>query len=104
MSDNNNLNNAADSGLLQPRLVRFVEGMGRNEGEEKQCSHLYAYFDDNSYLPMCRKGWNRSDGEAFSIFRGHVGARGICKTCQKNKDAENPGVEAKQGSHKTKWI
>lgn len=78
--------------VVRPRIVRFVPGMGRNEGEEKQCSHLYAEYEDGSYLPMCRKGLNRSDGGDFSIFRGHVGAGGICKVCQRNKDAGKPGV------------
>lgn len=87
-----------------PRLVRFVVGMGRNPGEEKLCSHLYAEYDDGSYLPMCQRGWNRSDGERFSILRGHVGARGVCKTCQKNADAGKPGVKSKPGSHKTQWL
>lgn len=78
--------------------------MGRNEGEERQVSHMYAEYDNGDYLPMCRKGWNRSDGESFSILRGHVGAKGICKTCQRNKDAGKPGVEPVSDSHKTKWL
>ncbi len=87
-----------------PTVVSYIEGMGRNDGEERQVSHLYAILSDKSYLPMCRKGWNRSNGSSFSIFRGHTGAKGICKTCQKRKDAELPPVEAKKNSHKTKWL
>lgn len=84
--------------------VSYVPGIGRNEGEQYQCSHLYAVYSDGSMLPMCRKGWNRSNGEGFSIFRGHIGAKGICKVCQRNKDAGKPGVESKPDSHKTKWL
>lgn len=84
--------------------MKYVEAIGRNEGEEKGHSHLYATEDDRNYLPMCRYGWNRSDGAAFSIFRGHVGARGACKICRKRADAGLHGVEAQPGSHKTKWL
>ena len=88
----------------QPRILGYVTGMGRNPGEEKQCSHLYAEYDDGTYLPMCRKGWNRSDGGRFSIFRGNIGQKGVCKVCQRNADAGKQGVESKPGSHKTKWL
>jgi len=95
----------------------FVEAIGRNPGEELQHSHLYLCVEQPSdiaaacglgarsgYLPMCRYGWNRSDGEGYSIFRGHTGARGLCRTCLKRAEAGLPGVKAKPGSHKTKWI
>lgn len=102
------------SGYIPPD---YVEAIGRNEGEDKQHSHLYVLVSQptdvaamvglrarTGYLPMCRYGWNRSDGEGFSIFRGHRGARGLCKICQKRLAAGLPGVESKPGSHKTKWI
>lgn len=81
----------------------FIEAIGRNPGEEKGRSHLY---EDNGdyYEPMCRHGWNRSNGAAFSIFRGHSGGLGTCKVCQRRKDAGLPSVPAKPGSHKTKWL
>lgn len=95
----------------------YVEAIGRNPGEELQHSHLYVEVKEptdvaskagigarTGYLPMCRYGWNRSNGEAFSIFRGHSGARGLCKVCKKRADAGLPGVPAKSGSHKTKWL
>lgn len=81
----------------------YVEAIGRNEGEDR-ISHLYVEIGPQDYLPMCRNGWNRSDGEGFSIFRGHSGKRGLCKTCEKRRAAGLPGVEAKPGSHKTKWL
>jgi len=86
------------------KIVAFVEGVGRNEGEEYGRSHLYAVMDDGNYLPMCMYGWNRSDGGRLSIYRGGHGQRGLCKICQRRRDAGLPPVEAREGSHKTKWI
>lgn len=83
--------------------MKYVEAIGRNEGEEKGRSHLYAEVDGN-YMPMCMYGWNRSNGEAFSIFRGHRGAAGLCKVCQKRRDAGLLPVPSKEDSHKTKWL
>lgn len=95
----------------------YVEAIGRNPGEEKGHSHLYRLVEAPSdvaalaglgartgYKPMCRHGWNRSDGEAFSIFRGHTGRRGLCKNCQRRAVAGLPPIEAKAGSHKTKYL
>lgn len=103
--------------LQSHNVVEYVEAIGRNPGEENQHSHLYVKVSEptdvaamtglgarTGYLPMCRYGWNRSDGEGFSIFRGHRGGRGLCKICEKRKIAGLPGVEAVPGSHKTKWI
>lgn len=97
--------------------AKYVEAIGRNPGEENQHSHLYVEVSEptdvaamvglgarTGYLPMCRYGWNRSDGEGFSIFRGHRGGRGLCKICEKRRAAGLPGVEAVPGSHKTKWM
>lgn len=97
--------------------ANYVEGIGRNPGEEKQHSHLYVEVGEptdvaaltglgarTGYLPMCRHGWNRSNGAGFSIFRGHRGDRGLCKVCEKRRGAGLPGIEAKPDSHKTKWI
>ena len=95
----------------------FIEAIGRNDNEEKQHSHLYIKISPPSdiasmtylgattgYLPMCRYGWNRSNGEGFSIFRGHTGDKGLCKICGQRARQGLPGIEAKTGSHKTKWL
>ena len=95
----------------------YVEAIGRNPGEELQHSHLYKKVSTptdvaalsglgarTGYLPMCRYGWNRSDGGGFSILRGHTGARGLCKICDKRSRANLPGIESRPGTHKTKWI
>ena len=82
-------------------MREYVEGMGRNPGEEYQHSHLYEVLDDG-YMPMCGYGWNRSDGYAFSILRGWTGAKGICKVCSKRAEKNLPGVDPMP--HKTKWL
>lgn len=79
----------------------YVEGLDRNE-QHKVRSHLYKETPDGLY-PMCGYGWNRSDGEAFSIFRGHKSSRGTCKACIKNiKAGKDPVFNG--FPHKTKWI
>ncbi len=55
----------------------YTEGIGRNEGEEHQKSHLYK-DESGSLMPMCRKGWNRSDGAGFSILRTSLTSAGRC--------------------------
>lgn len=40
------------------KVVEYVEAIGRNPGEDKQHSHLYALDDKGEYLPMCVYGWN----------------------------------------------
>lgn len=85
------------------KAPKYVEAVGRNPGEEKQHSHLYLETDDG-YLSMCRYGWNRSDGSAYSILRGWKGGKGLCKTCERRAAANLPGVESVPGSHKTKWL
>ena len=81
----------------------YIEAIGRNPGEEKQHSHLYAVDKKGNYWPLCRYGWNRSDGERLSIFSGHVGMRGTCKICAKARDAGSKGIR-KPVPHKTKWL
>lgn len=85
-------------------VIHYVEAIGRNPGEEHGRSHLYAENMDGDYTPMCRYGWNRSDGAALSIFRGHRGQRGTCRVCLRRVYRGLPPVEAVPGSHKTKWI
>ena len=46
-------------------------------------SHLYKGEYNNLKGPMCRHGANRDNGDSFSIWRGNIGKKGICKTCMK---------------------
>lgn len=86
--------------------MEYIEAIGRNPGEDKARSHLYEMVDGNynNLLPMCRWGWNRSDGARLSVFRGHHGERGTCKICLRRSKAGLKGVHATPGSHKTKWL
>lgn len=65
-------------------------------------SHTYLETEEGLF-PMCGYGWNRSNGDGFSIFRGSHGTEGNCKLCQKNlasgKDPVFDGFP-----HKTKWL
>lgn len=80
----------------------YIVGMGRNPGEEKLVSHLYKGNYWNPGLPMCLRGWNRSDGYRYSIFRGNVSDAGICKVCLRRAHKGLDGVESRQ--RKTKWV
>lgn len=81
--------------------LKIIEGMCRNDQHAVR-SHLYAKID-GEYYPMCGYGWNRSDGDGFSIFRGHQSARGTCKLCKRNVEAGKSPV--KDGwPHSTKWL
>lgn len=82
----------------------YVEGMCRNE-QHKVRSHLYKDMDGKgtNLYPMCGYGWNRSDGDSYSIFRGNHSNRGTCKLCLKNREAKKPPL--KDGwKHKTRWL
>ncbi len=83
-------------------VISYIEGMCRNE-QHKIRSHIYALTKAGHYWPMCSYGWNRSDGESFSIFRGHRSGRGTCKICLNNKLAGRRPV-IRPFKHKTKWL
>lgn len=80
---------------------QYTQAVGRNPGEDQGHSHLYLKGKGGAYKPMCPYGWNRS-GTGFSIFRGHAGARGLCKICMKRVASNLPPAEPK--ARKTKWI
>lgn len=84
---------------------QYVEGMDRNE-QDKVVSHIYAYQDgkssDDIEGPLCARGWNRSNGNAFSIFRGNPSAKGTCAICKRRQTAGAAPVPV--SPHKTKWI
>lgn len=80
----------------------YIPGMGRNPGEEKLVTHLYKGHLGDPGLPMCVRGWNRSDGERYSIWRNNVSEAGLCKVCLRRAIAGKGGVESRH--RKTKWI
>ena len=77
----------------------YIVGQDRNEPEA--VAHLYNGTFDNPGLPMCVRGWNRSDGEGYSIFRDNwTGA--ICKVCLRRAKQKKDGVPSRK--RKTKWM
>lgn len=82
-------------------VVGYREGQCRNE--ERALSHTYAMMEDGGLWPMCGYGWNRSDGERFSILRNVPGSEGDCKICAKNVAAKKPPL-MDGFPHKTKWL
>lgn len=74
---------------------------------EEKVTHLWELgqnFMDYKF-PMCRRGYNRENGQAYSIFRGHVSTKGICKICLTRASKNLSGVPPKgfNGSYED-WI
>lgn len=78
----------------------YIVGQDRND--MNVVSHLYRGNYTNPGLPMCVRGWNRSGGKGYSIFRGVTGNVGICKICVRRALADKNGVPSRK--RKTKWI
>lgn len=84
------------------RVISYTMGADRNNPHEAR-SHWYAITKAGHYWPMCDYGWNRSDGQRFSILRGWCSNRGMCRICEKRRDLEmRPIVRAR--AHKTRWL
>ncbi len=80
---------------------KYRSGQCRNNPNAK--THTYVETELDGLLPMCGYGWNRSDGDRFSIFRVSPGTEGECKLCQKNVAAKKGPVEY-GFQHKTRWL
>lgn len=74
----------------------YILGLGRDYPHPK-LAHLYKGDFSDPGLPMCRRGWNRDDGESYSIWRGNMGKNGICKVCLRRARAGLQGVPAHNG-------
>lgn len=85
----------------EPVIIDYRSGQCRND--PNAMSHTYAMMSDGELWPMCRYGWNRSDGESFSIFRGSPGTQGACILCARNVAAKKPPIY-KGSTHKTRWL
>lgn len=83
------------------RVVAYLSGQCRND--EKALSHTYARTAAGRYWPMCGYGWNRFDGQRFSIFRGSEGTEGDCKICARNVAAGRRPV-IRGIKRKTRWM
>lgn len=76
----------------------YVSGLDRND--QHLIAHLYLGDFSDPGEPMCARGWNRSDGEAYSIFR-NCGDE-ICKICLRR--AEKGLLPVKSRHRKTRWL
>lgn len=75
---------------------------GEDRNEPNALTHTYAETDGGLF-PMCGYGWNRSNGERFSIFRGSPGTEGDCKLCASRLNSGQPPI-TDGFQHKTKWL
>lgn len=71
----------------------YIAGLGR-DFPPPPLAHLYKGDFSDPGFPMCARGWNRDDGESYSIWRGNVGKKGICKTCMRRALEGKPPIEA----------
>ncbi len=82
-------------GIIAAIPEGYISGLGRDYPHPK-LAHLYKGTFGDPGLPMCRRGWNRDDGESYSIWRGNIGTNGICKVCMRRARAGLDGVKAKE--------
>ncbi len=74
---------------------------GQDRNESKVVAHLYRGGFNKVGNPMCARGWNRSDGHGYSIFRNLPDVR-MCKVCLRRAHAKLPAILSVE--RKTKWI
>lgn len=79
---------------------KYITGLDRND--QHLVAHLYVGEFDDPGDPMCARGWNRSDGSSYSIFRNNVGNAGICQVCQRRAEEKRDPVASVK--RKTRWI
>lgn len=72
----------------------YILGLGRDHPHPK-LAHLYKGDFGDPGLPMCRHGWNRDDGQSYSIWRGNMGEDGVCAICLRRAQKGLDGFEAK---------
>ena len=77
----------------------YVVGQDRNE--PKAAAHLYIGTFAEPGEPMCVRGWNRSDGEGYSIFRNNWSGP-LCKTCVRRAQEQRDPVPSRH--RETKWL
>jgi hypothetical protein len=65
----------------------YITGLGRDYPHPKR-SHLYRGTMSNPGEPLCRRGWNRDNGESYSIWRNNIGEYGNCGHCIKRARRE----------------
>lgn len=74
----------------------YILGLGRDV-PHPPLAHLYKGTFAEPGLPMCPHGWNRDNGQSYSIWRGNVGTKGICKTCLRRAREGRDGIQPRSG-------
>lgn len=73
----------------------YIAGQSRDHDDDHKVTHLYAGDFSNPGWPMCARGWNRDEGQSYSIWRGNISDGGICAICQRRVNAGLPPVPYK---------
>jgi len=64
----------------------YMPGLDRDyRADERFRAHLYRGTFSDPGWPMCRRGWNRDQGTAYSIWRNNTGL-GICRICMRRAE------------------
>jgi hypothetical protein len=84
-----------ETALAIPR--GYILGLGRDVPHPR-IAHLYKGTFNDPGLPMCARGWNRDNGQAYSIWRGNEGRGGVCKICWRRAKAGKDGVPARDAT------
>ena len=74
--------------------------LGQDRNDMNLVTHIYKGNFNDPGLPMCVRGWNRSSGEGYSIFRGTVGD--VCRICVKRTLDGKNGIPSRE--RETKWL
>lgn len=77
----------------------YITGLDRND--QHLVSHLYYGKFSDPGDPMCVRGWNRCDGQDYSIFR-NCGQDRICKVCLRRAAQKRDPVPSRE--RKTRWL
>lgn len=76
----------------------YIAGLGRDYPHPK-IAHLYEGTFENPGDPMCVRGWNRDEGQSYSIWRNNIGERGVCQVCLRRAQKGLKGVQPKRTQH-----
>ena len=59
----------------------YISGQSRDHKHDNRVTHLYKGTFGDPGWPMCKRGWNRDNGTAYSIWRNNIGPVGLCSIC-----------------------
>jgi hypothetical protein len=89
---------------------RYIAGMFRGDNGKEIVSHLYYGEYSGPLTPMCSGGWQRKyfdetgklvDWE-FSIFRGNISEKGLCKICERRAEKNLPPIDIPKAKYNPK--